>query len=93
MKKVNLKTLVVVGLLTSANALAEIPEEFYQMSSGHTGIRQNIRSQESDGIVAVSGAIRVDTLYSDIQVIELEIADLSFDKQIFIYDDKRRKRI
>lgn len=76
--------LVLAALLVSAiTAQAEIPSEIYE---GLTCQPQIVKSQNSDGVVIVTDAVLCRTLYSDIQLVEVVVKNLSFDKKIFVYD-------
>lgn len=79
-----MKTLL-LSLLLSFTAQAEIPAEFLKMG-GQNGQRQTIDSQNTDGVVTVVDAARIDTLYSDLQLLEVTVANLGHEKEIFVYD-------
>jgi hypothetical protein len=78
-----------VTALSSSIAQAELPREFHQILGAGSGIRQELASQDSDGVVQVADGLRFDTLYSDIQVLELVVDNRGYDKQVYVYDRNR----
>ena len=76
---------LLLSLLLSSTAHAAIPAEFLNMG-GQSGKRQTIDSQNTDGVVTVVDAARIDTLYSDLQLLEITMSNLGHEKEIFVYD-------
>lgn len=77
--------LILASLLLSTTAHAEIPAEILKMG-GQNGQRQTIDAQTTDGTVTVVDAARIDTLYSDVQLLEITVSNLGLEKEIFVYD-------
>lgn len=73
-----------LALLLTHAAQAEIPAELIDFA-GQDRQRQQVTAPPSDALEVVD-AVRVDTLYTDHQLVEIAVGNLGFEKEIHVYD-------
>jgi hypothetical protein len=74
--------LILASLLAPA-ARAEIPEELFPQGNCRP---QVVQAGGEDGGVRILSGVRCHSLYSDAQLIEIEVAGLGGDKEFYFYD-------